>query len=146
MKKQKQLLSLVTLIAVLIVSDTSFCQEKPGTGIHYFEGTFKEAMAKAKEENKCIFLDAYASWCGPCKTMEKDVYTLPEIGAYFNKKFISIKIDMEKGEGPKLAKIFTSIDGYPSLLFFTPDGHLSKTILGSRHADDFLKEAMLVGK
>jgi thiol:disulfide interchange protein len=118
--------------------------QSPGTGIHFFQGTWEEAIVKAKTEKKCIFLDAYASWCEPCKTMDREVYTTPEVAKYFNRKFISFRIDMEKGEGPVLAKKLTSIDGYPSLLFFTVEGNLCKTILGSRPAVIFLKEAKLV--
>jgi thioredoxin 1 len=115
-------------------------------GIAFFSGTFKEALAKAKAEKKPLFFDAYASWCGPCKTMDREVYTDPRVAAYMNEKFISIKVDMEKGEGPELAKKLSSIDGYPSLLFFGPDGFLAKTVLGSRSAEAFLAEAKLVGK
>ena len=78
--------------------------------------------------------------------MDKEVYTDAAVAAYMNKRFIAIKTDMEKGEGPQIAKLFPSIDGYPSLLFFGADGHLSKTILGSRNARAFLSEARLVAK
>lgn len=120
--------------------------QSPVKGIAFFNGTFKEARAKAKAEGKYVFLDAYASWCAPCKTMDKEVYSDSSVGLYFAEKFVSIKIDMEKGEGPELAKKLTSIDGYPSLLFFTPEGYLAKTVLGSRRTADFLAEAKLVAK
>lgn len=146
MKKQKHFLTVLVLLIGLMLSSTSFSQTGSDKGIHFFEGSMKEAMVKAKEEKKYIFLDAYASWCGPCKTMEKEVYTDRKVSKYFNNKFISVKIDMEKGEGPNLAKLLPSINGYPSLLFFNPDGSLAKTVLGSRNTKDFLKEAMLVAK
>jgi thioredoxin 1 len=111
------------------------------TGIRFFSGDWKDALAKAKRENKCIFFDAYASWCGPCKTMDSVVYTDSKVAAYFNKKFISFRIDMEKGEGPDLARKYPSIDGYPSLLFFGSDGRLIKTLLGSRTAPVLIVEA-----
>jgi thiol:disulfide interchange protein len=120
-------------------------QEKK-TGIQFFDGSWKEAVAKAKAEHKCIFLDAYASWCGPCKTMDREVYVNPAVADYLDRKFVAVRVDMEKGEGPALAKKFTSIDGYPSLLFFDGDGQLAKTILGSRSPDEFLQEAKLVAK
>ena len=115
-------------------------------GINFFQGSWKEAVARAKQEKKCIFLDAYTSWCGPCKTMDKEVYTHPAVTEYFNRRFVAVRVDMEKGEGPELAKKFSSIDGYPSLLFFDQEGHLAKTVLGSRTAEEFLEEAKLVAK
>ncbi len=115
-------------------------------GINFFQGSWKEAVARAKQEKKCIFLDAYTSWCGPCKTMDKEVYTNAAVTEYFNRRFVAVRVDMEKGEGPELAKKFSSIDGYPSLLFFDQEGHLAKTVLGSRTAEEFLEEAKLVAK
>src|ERR1700722_8589878 len=96
-------------------------QEK-NENIHFYEGSWEQAVAAAKKQNKSIFLDAYASWCGPCKTMDAEVYRDSKVADYFNRKFVSFRIDMEKGEGPDLAKRFRSIDGYPSLLFFNTDG------------------------
>lgn len=134
-------------IVATLISCTIFARAQSGdTGIVFFNGTFAEAVKKANEAKKYLFLDAYASWCGPCKTMEIEIFKNPSVAHYFNSKFISIRVDMEKGEGPELAKNLTSIDGYPSLLFFTPDGHLSKTILGSRTAKIFLREAKLVAR
>jgi thioredoxin 1 len=120
-------------------------QQKPA-GIVFFDGQWKDAMAKARLEGKCIFFDAYASWCGPCKTMDSTVYNDPKVAVFFNRKFVSFRIDMEKGEGPELARQYRSIDGYPSLLFFNAQGGLVKTILGSRHVKEFLQEAKLVAE
>jgi hypothetical protein len=78
--------------------------------------------------------------------MDQEVYSNPRVGDFFNDRFVSIRVDMEKEEGPDLAKKFSSIDGYPSLLFFGRDGHLAKTLLGSRSVADFLGEAELVAK
>jgi thioredoxin 1 len=133
-----------SLIAFSFVCILSSFEEQETNGILFFNGTMKEALAKAKTENKLIFFDAYASWCGPCKAMEKNVFTDKELGEYFNNKFVSIRIDMEKGEGPELAKHFTSIDGYPSLLFMNNKGNVIKSLLGSRHIDELLGEAKLV--
>ena len=68
-------------------------------GIKFFEGTWEEALTLAKKEHKIIFVDAYTTWCGPCKQMAKDVFTQKEVGDFYNKSFINVKLDMEKGEG-----------------------------------------------
>lgn len=121
-------------------------QSRANKGIQFFEGTLKEAIAQAKKEGKFVFFDAYASWCGPCKTMEKEVFTDSAVAKYFNEKFVSIRIDMEKGEGPELAKKYPSINGYPSLLFLNNNGMPVKTVLGSRRSAEFLVEARLVAQ
>ena len=76
----------VFTLALLCLSAASG-QNNPNGGIRFFEGTLKEALAKAKKEGKFVFFDAYASWCGPCKTMENEVFTDSAVGAYFNEKF-----------------------------------------------------------
>lgn len=140
-----KLYKIVVILSLCFYSGIN-AQSETSSGIKFFQGTLKEAIAKAKEENKYIFFDAFASWCGPCKAMEKQVFTDAEVAKYFNKKFISIRVDMEKGEGPELAKKYPSINGYPSLLFLDGSGVPVKTILGSRNSEDFLAEAKLVAK
>lgn len=131
---------LIVLASFWLVNSTRG-QDAPG--IKFFTGTLQEALAKAKQEKKLVFFDAYASWCGPCKNMKATVFTDATLGEFFNANFISIGIDMEKGEGPNLSKIFTSIDGYPSLLFLDAEGHVIKTLLGSRSIEALLGEARL---
>ena len=64
--------------------------------------TFQQAVEQAKISKKKIFLDCYASWCGPCKQMARNVFTQQSVGDFMNPSFVCIKIDMEKGEGPAL--------------------------------------------
>lgn len=92
-------------------------------GIEFEQGTWSEALAKAKESDKLIFVDAYAAWCGPCKRMAKNLFPLQDVGDYFNKHFINVKMDMEKGEGPALGKKYP-VTAFPTLLFISPEGRL----------------------
>ena len=74
-------------------------------GINFLHGTtWAEAVAKAKAENKLIFIDFYTQWCGPCLNMAQTVFSLPTVGYYYNQTFINLKIDAEEGEGITLAK------------------------------------------
>ena len=100
-------------------------------GIEFFKGTFDEAKAQAKKEDKLIFMDAYASWCGPCKRMAKNVFPKKEAGDYFNKNFVNVKMDMEKGEGRGLAKKY-SVGSYPTLLFLDYNGDVVYKTKGAR--------------
>ena len=109
-------------------------------GIHFFHGTWTEALAKAEKENKLIFLDAYASWCGPCKMMARNTFTKPEVGEFFNKHFVNVKMDMEKNaDGPRLSRKF-SLRAYPSLYFINGKEIVKHNALG------YLKPAQLISE
>ena len=62
-----------------------------GQGIEFFKGDYNAALEKAKQEGKMLFVDFYVDWCGPCKRLAKDVFTLEAVGNYFNEKFVLIK-------------------------------------------------------
>ena len=89
-------------------------------GINFLHGTtWAEAVAKAKAENKLIFIDFYTQWCGPCLNMAQTVFSLPTVGYYYNQTFINLKIDAEEGEGITLAKKY-GVRSYPTYAFIDP--------------------------
>lgn len=98
---------------------------------------FKDAVAKATKEGKMIFLDCYTSWCGPCKAMAANVFPTKEVGDYMNPKFVNIKIDMEKGEGPELNRKF-QVSAYPTMIIFNSRGEEIGRIVGGGNAEQFI--------
>ena len=133
--------------AILTIAFLSFTTAllAGGEGIQFFEGTLKEAKELAAKEHKIIFIDAYTSWCGPCKRMAKDVFTQESVGNFYNKHFINMKIDMEKGEGPKVASKY-SVRSYPTFLFIDEKGAIVHQAKGGRPAEQFIgigKQALL---
>jgi len=111
-----------------------------GQGIKFEEGNFKSLLAKAKKENKLIFVDAYAVWCGPCKLMVKNIFPLESVGNEYNAHFINTKIDMEKGEGIELAKKY-NVKAFPTYLFINGDGEEVHRNLGSIDEKGFIQFA-----
>lgn len=83
--------------------------------------TFEQVKALAKKENKKIFLDFYTKWCGPCRSMDMNVFNQKEIGDFYNARFINFKIDAEVGEGIELAKQY-EVKGYPTYIFVDTEG------------------------
>ncbi len=109
----------------------------PEPGIVFTQARWKEILQKAKAEKKIIFLDAYASWCGPCKKLQREVFTRKDVGDYFNARFINVKMDMEVGEGPALAQQYP-LEGYPTLFFIDGNGKVVRNVLGYMSANDLL--------
>ena len=68
-----------------------FCQSNiPDTGIKWSQGlNWKQVLQKAQKENKYVFVDCYATWCVPCKKMDKQAYTNDTVGNFFNEKIIA---------------------------------------------------------
>ncbi len=107
-------------------------------GIKFEKGTWEAVLAKAEQENKPIFVDAYTTWCGPCKWMAKEIFTQKEVGAYINAHFVAYKMDMEKGDGPAFAAA-NKVNAFPTLLYFDSQGLLLHKAAGARNAEQLLK-------
>ena len=109
-------------------------------GIEFFHGTWEEALAEAKAKDKVIFIDAYTTWCGPCKMMAKNVFTDIEVGTFFNQNFINVKLDMEKELGLSL-KSKLNVRVYPTLLFIDGSENVVHKAVGALPKPEFLKFA-----
>jgi thiol:disulfide interchange protein len=90
-------------------------------GIQFESKSFSDVLLKAKEQDKLIFIDAYASWCGPCKMLKRKTFPDPVAGEFFNRNFISVAIDVEKGEGPAVAAKY-GVNAYPTLIITDASG------------------------
>jgi thiol-disulfide isomerase/thioredoxin len=118
----------------MIVSVFALAQE----GINFYTDDWNSILAKAEKENKLVFVDAYTTWCGPCKKMARDVFPQKEVGAFYNEKFINVQMDMEKGEGLSIAEKY-NVQVYPTLLFVAADGSLVHRSAGYKDSPDFIE-------
>ncbi len=85
-----------------------------------------EALAKARNENKPIFLSIGYAACHWCHVMERESFESPEIAVVLNQHFVAIKVDRE--ERPDIDSIYmtatqimTGSGGWPMSVFLTPD-------------------------
>jgi thioredoxin-related protein len=128
----KKIISGLFLFSTVI----AFAQE----AIQFQDLPFKDLVTKAKKENKILFIDAYTSWCGPCKMMEKNTFTQKAVGDYFNANFVNARFDMEKGEGREIASKF-GVRSYPTYLFLNGDGELVSQNYGYMEGSLFVSMA-----
>ncbi|SMP22525.1 thioredoxin family protein [Chryseobacterium profundimaris] len=129
----------LSIFSALFIGVLAFAQ-----GIKFEDTNFSTILAKAKKENKLVFIDAYASWCGPCKLMVKNVFPQKAVGDYYNSHFVNAKIDMEKGEGVELAKKY-NVKAFPTYLFVDGNGEVVHRTLGYVEENDFIQFAKDAG-
>jgi len=128
---KKWTLLALSLLFTIVVSQAQ-------DGIAFEQQSWDDILAKASKNNKVIFLDAYASWCGPCKMMSRKVFTDDSVADFYNSKFVNAKIDMEKGEGVELAQKY-QVQAYPTLLYINGEGEVVHRAVGYHDADGFVE-------
>lgn len=128
----------------------SVAQEK---GIAFeHDSNWDKVKAKAKAENKHIFVDCFTTWCGPCKYMSANIFPQEKVGDFFNANFVNLKLQMDEtkedseevkswyAEAKRFATDYT-VRAYPTFLIFNPDGELVHRIVGGGEADAFIERA-----
>ena len=129
----KKIQTLLVILSLVILSQPLMADE-----LQFKSGTWDEIKSLAKQENKMIFLDAYTDWCGWCKVLDKETFTNKEVIDFVNENFIPVKYEMETGFGKTLAMKYR-VRGFPSQLFFNPDGKLIYVSFGYRPPTRFLE-------
>lgn len=138
MKRFSFLLSTLILLSCTSFTESDTLSDTSTDGGIEFYHSFSEGLAKAKETGKPIFLDAYAQWCGPCKWMAAKTFTKETVGEFYNKNFINVKLDAEKGEGLDFSRKY-GIRAFPSLFFITPEGKVISKSEGALDEKQILK-------
>ena len=126
------------IICILICLSASFeCFAQ--SAVNFEEIPLQEALAKAKRENKLVFMDGSSTGCSYCRKMENEVFSLKSVGQYLNKDFVCVKYNMLKGEGPELRKKY-AVNKFPTFLILTTDGEILHKFIGYREEKAFLQE------
>lgn len=136
MRQLKQISTIyIVLLAMICAPVLSY-----GQGITFLHD-LDEALAKAKAENKMVFIDFYTSWCAPCKVLSNEVFPLANVGSYFNANFVSCKIQCDdKGVGVELGKKY-QVYAYPTLMFIDKNGEMVHSMAGSTSGEGLIEFA-----
>lgn len=123
-------------------------------GIKFLENTtWENVVALAKQQNKMIFVDCYASWCVPCKVIDQAVFKTEVAGDYFNQNFINYKVQMDTAKTDGLEKIehypdakklkaLAEVVNYPTYAFFSSNGEMMHRFVGgTQDPEEFIKMA-----
>lgn len=155
----------IVTISFLKLRVISFClllflvkDLKAGAGVDFQAGlTWSQIIAKAKLENKYIFVACYQSTCRSCFEMDADVYDNEEVAKIINQNFISIKVKIDTGGmngecikdwlavDSELVNTHHHITSIPYYLFFSNRGEIIHCDLGYKNVFEFcatIKDAL----
>jgi thiol:disulfide interchange protein len=105
-----------------------------------WQNSYSAALARAKKEKKLVMVDVYATWCLPCKQLEKETFGNKDVEARLSNQVISVKLDLEKIlNDTELAKQFAK-DTIPYVVFLDSNGKKLSEFVGFLSTDEFLKE------
>lgn len=111
-------------------------------GIEFEKGDWASVKAAAKANHKVIFIDFYTDWCAPCKVMAQTIFPLKDVGDFYNKNFVCVQINAEKGEGIALRKKY-SIGAYPTMMFTNDQEEIVYRAIGSSSAGEFIDQGKI---
>lgn len=114
--------------------------------LHFKQDVLSEMLVEAGIENKILFIDCYTQWCGPCKRMDKDVFTNDKVADFYSTNFLCYKVDMDSLEGKEF-RINYNVKSYPTFLFIDANGKLVDLLIGGNFTpDEFLNQGKEVIK
>ena len=140
------------IILFSIIPSVLSAQEK---GIHFEHGlTWQQVQAKAKVENKYVFMDCFTTWCGPCRFMSASIFPLQDVGDSMNAHFVSVavQLDTTAGDNAEVKSWYQSghhiaeqfkVQVYPTYLIFDASGKIVHRFVGSSDAAAFLSRASM---
>lgn len=142
MKKIQAVLAITLALATATLSIAFTKKETPKAAaeISFIEQNWDAAKQKAAKENKLIFLDVWATWCGPCKLLKKNTFTNKKVAEYFNQNFVNASIDIDQAPGETIAATY-GIKALPTLIIADASGKVIVYSTGYMDANELLKFA-----
>ena len=95
------------------------------------------ARKHAAKTGRPILVDAYTTWCAPCKRMDREVFSAAEAGDAVNDAYVAVRLDMEAGAGVAFAKTY-QVAAYPTVLVLNAGAEELDRLVGFAALEPFV--------
>ena len=130
-----------SLLISLLVTLTTFPSYSQ---VNFEDLSFTDAIAKASNEGKYVFLDFRADWCKPCIEMEQTTFQDTAVGNYLTQKAVSLKVDVDLFTGMDIKEMY-NVNQYPTMLVLDPyDSSVLLRMIGFKPASIILGDLKFV--
>lgn len=117
--------------------------------------TFDEAVTAAQANGKKVLIDIYAPWCGWCRKMQAEVYTMPAVLAYLDEHFEIGRVNIEEEGDTVQFRGYTlssamlarglGASATPTTVFLESEGEYITRLPGYVKGDDFMNVLKFIG-
>lgn len=114
-------------MTMAIVAPQERVEAKAAAGIAW-QPSMQAALKESKRTGKPIMVDFFATWCGPCKMLDRDTFSNARV-IRESRRWIAVKVDIDKE--PKLAEKY-NVSVIPTIAFLRPNGTLAARFVGYR--------------
>lgn len=113
---------------------------KPSAVLAWDHGDVEAARQRALRENKPLLVDFTAAWCGACKQLDRETFSVPAVGSEMG-RFVAVKVDATNDDDPKVEATLErfNVRGLPTVLIFDSSGRESVRYTDFVPADRFLE-------
>lgn len=127
----------LTVVIGLVVAPTflTTVSGAPADGKVVWHDDFNRALEEARRRDCVLLVHFYATWCPPCKRMDREVLGTPELARLLESGAVAVKVD---GERHGDLKDRFSIEAFPSDVIITPQGRVLSTSQGYQTRDAYL--------
>jgi thioredoxin-like negative regulator of GroEL len=117
--------------------------KRPLTAAEVWSSDYAQARHRAKKLNRPLLLHFHATWCGPCRQMERDVLNSEKVLNELKAQCVAVKIDCD--QQPTVAQQF-GVESLPCDIVVTPDGMMQRLNSGFMPADEYTSLISTFGK